>query len=140
MAEEILNFDEDDYIHNWFGLTYANYLVLPRSILQSMDAEWQKKLVNLLNELEDKMNKEGLQDMPDYKVIKSNCEELIDKLSKMREEYLQDMPDYSVNAKVSNGKYIKDPYRYYWRNNQRINGLVDVFGIDKEQFEKDWSR
>lgn len=24
-----------------------------------------------------------------YKVIKSNCEELIDKLSKMREEYLQ---------------------------------------------------
>ena len=56
MTEKILNFDEDDYIHNWFGLSYANYLVLPRSILQSMDAEWQKKLVNLLNELEDKIN------------------------------------------------------------------------------------
>lgn len=56
MTEKILNFDEDDYIHNWFGLSYANYLVLLRSILQSMDAEWQKKLVNLLNELEDKIN------------------------------------------------------------------------------------
>lgn len=111
MPEEIINFtDENDYIHNWFGLTYANYLVLPRSILQSMSDEWQKKMVNLLNELEDKMNEEGL----------------------------QDMPDYLVDAKDSNGKYIKDPYRYYWRNNQRINGLVDVFGIDKEQFEKDY--
>lgn len=47
-------------------------------------------------------------------------------------------PDYSVNAKDSNGKYIKDPYRYYWRDNNRINGLVDVFGIDKDLFEKDW--
>ena len=107
MSEKIEFTDEDDYIHNWFGLTYANYLILPRSILQSMDAEWQKKMVDLLNDLEDKM----------------------------REEYLQDMPDYSVNAKDSNGKYIKDPYRYYWRNNNRINGLVDVFGIDREQFE-----
>lgn len=110
MTEEILNFDEDDYIHNWFGLTYANYLVLPRSILQSMDTEWQKKMVDLLNEMEEKMREEGL----------------------------ENTPDYSVNAKDFNGKYIKDPYRYYWRNNQRINGLVDVFGIDKEQFENDW--
>ena len=109
MAEEILNFDEDDYIHNWFGLTYANYLVLPRSILQSMDAEWQKKMVDLLNEMEEKMRNEGL----------------------------ENTPDYSVNAKDSNGKYIRDIYRYYWRNNNRINGLVDVFGIDRKQFEKD---
>ena len=112
MSEKIEFTDEDDYIHNWFGLTYANYLVLPRSILQSMDAEWQKKLVNLLDEMEDKMREEGL----------------------------QDMPDYSVDAKDSNENYIKDPYRYYWRNNQRINGLVDVFGIDTERFEKDWSK
>ena len=110
MSEEIINFnDEEDYIHNWFGLSYANYLVLPRSILQSMSTEWQKKFVDLLNELEDKI----------------------------REEYLQDMPDYSVEAKDNKGKYIKDPYRYYWRNNNRINGLVDVFGIDREQFERD---
>ena len=110
MSEKIEFTDEDDYIHNWFGLTYANYLVLPRSILQSMDAEWQKKMVNLLNEMEDKMREEGL----------------------------EFTPNYSVNAKDSNGKYIKDPYRYYWRNNNRINGLVDVFGIDRKQFERDY--
>lgn len=111
MSEEVLDFNENkDYIHNWFGLSYANYLVLPRSILQSMSDEWQKKMTDLLYELEDKISDEGLT--------------LI--------------PDYSVNAKDSNGKYIKDPYRYYWRDNQRINGLVDVFGIDKEKFERDY--
>ena len=27
---------DDEPIHNWFGLTYANYLTLNRSLLQSM--------------------------------------------------------------------------------------------------------
>ena len=37
-------------VHRWFGLTYANYLVLPRAVLQSMPAEWQEKFVKLLEE------------------------------------------------------------------------------------------
>lgn len=40
-------------IHEWFGLTYAQYLTVPRSVLQSMPQEWQEKLVSLLNELDD---------------------------------------------------------------------------------------
>jgi len=40
-------------IHGWFGLTYANYLVLPRTVLQSMPIEWQKKFVKLLEEADD---------------------------------------------------------------------------------------
>ena len=40
-------------IHEWFELSYANYLVLPRSILQSAPDKWQIKFVKLLNELED---------------------------------------------------------------------------------------
>lgn len=37
-------------IHHWFGLTYASYLVLPRSVLQAMPPEWQGRLVALLDE------------------------------------------------------------------------------------------
>lgn len=37
-------------IHGWFGLTYANYLVMPRSVLQSMPQEWQAKFCELLEE------------------------------------------------------------------------------------------
>lgn len=43
--------DTYDPIHDWFGLTYASYLVVPRSILQSMSARWQQRLVVLLREL-----------------------------------------------------------------------------------------
>lgn len=35
-------------IHTHFGLSYANYLVLPRTLLQSMPEEWQHEFVTLL--------------------------------------------------------------------------------------------
>ena len=40
-------------IHDWFGLTYSSYLVIPRSALQVMPEEWQKRLVSLLDEAEE---------------------------------------------------------------------------------------
>jgi hypothetical protein len=33
-----------ELIHNWFELTYAQYLTIPRSILQSMPVEWQRRM------------------------------------------------------------------------------------------------
>lgn len=41
-----------DRIHNWFGLTYASYLVMPRLALQEMPDEWQRRFVELLEEWE----------------------------------------------------------------------------------------
>jgi hypothetical protein len=40
-------------IHRFFGLSYANYLVLPRTILQSMPDEWQARFVAMLQEVDD---------------------------------------------------------------------------------------
>jgi hypothetical protein len=37
-------------VHGWFSLTYSNYFVIPRSILQSMSSEWQHKFVGLMDE------------------------------------------------------------------------------------------
>lgn len=56
---------EWEAIHGWFNLTYANYLVLPRSVLQSMSDEWQSSFVALLGELDQQYG--GL-DWPDYTV------------------------------------------------------------------------
>lgn len=42
-----------DDVHGLFGLTYASYLVWPRSVLQSMPAEWQHKFAELAEELAD---------------------------------------------------------------------------------------
>lgn len=41
-------------VHDWFGLSYAAYLVLPRLVLQSMPDEWQERFTSMLNELEEK--------------------------------------------------------------------------------------
>ena len=40
----------DSDIHGWFGLTYASYFAMPRSVMQSMSAEWQHKFVELMEE------------------------------------------------------------------------------------------
>ena len=41
----------DGPIHTWFSLSYANYQVLPRTLMQSMPIEWQQRMVACLTEL-----------------------------------------------------------------------------------------
>ena len=43
----------DGPIHAWFELSYATYLTIPRSILQSMPIEWQQRFAACLGELDD---------------------------------------------------------------------------------------
>lgn len=45
--------DDTEPIHGHFGLSYANYLVLNRTLLQSMPVEWQRPFVALLRELDE---------------------------------------------------------------------------------------
>ena len=87
---------EQDYIHEYFGLTYSSYLVLQRSILQSMPKKWQKKFVDLLEELE--VATENLPDLP---------------------------PSFTVNAR-ERGRFISDPYRWYERGRRivKLNNKV----------------
>jgi hypothetical protein len=47
----VLASEKSDPIHEFFGLTYANYLVLPRAILQSLPLPTQRKLVQVLEEI-----------------------------------------------------------------------------------------
>lgn len=44
--------ESDEPIHDFFELSYAEYLVIPRSVLQSMPKEWQAKFVECLRELD----------------------------------------------------------------------------------------
>lgn len=47
------DFCQDD-VHHFFGLSYSNYLALPRSIMQSMPAEWQHKFAELIEEANER--------------------------------------------------------------------------------------
>lgn len=37
-------------IHSYFGLSYSNYQVMPRTLLQSMPVDWQRDFVKLLEQ------------------------------------------------------------------------------------------
>ncbi|MGW4040446.1 hypothetical protein ACWEIM_29925 [Streptomyces sp. NPDC004778] len=43
----------DGPVHDWFSLSYCNYQVMPRTLMQSMPTEWQERIVACLNELHD---------------------------------------------------------------------------------------
>lgn len=65
-----------DAIHAWFNLTYAQYLTIPRSVLQSMPDEWQDRFVQCLEELDEAIDwrpKRG-----QYRVILSEISEVYD--------------------------------------------------------------
>jgi len=40
-------------IHKSFGLTKASFLVIPRTVLMDMPTEWQNRMVDLIDELND---------------------------------------------------------------------------------------
>jgi hypothetical protein len=65
----------EDRIHEFFGLTYANYLVVNRSPLQSMPDEWQDKFVTLLEELTAEMGwAQILHEAIDVRILKREPE------------------------------------------------------------------
>lgn len=74
----------DSPVHEWFSLSYSNYLVLPRSLMQAMPVEWQDRMVACLEEM---------------------CKAC---------EPLQPMNDkYSVILHGERGRIVKDPYADY---------------------------
>lgn len=45
-----------DALWDWFGLSYAGWLTIPRVVLHAMPDEWQGRLAALLNEYDDAVN------------------------------------------------------------------------------------
>lgn len=78
------------YIQDWFELTYAQYLTIPRSVLQSMPEEWQLRFVKCLDELDDKY---------DWKPKQGR---------------------YWVRLKDGKGKFVRDFFMDYERGRRRI--------------------
>lgn len=82
---------EQEHIHEYFNLTYANYLVLPRSVLQSMPESWQEKFVCLL-----------------------------ERIPRVIAEDFEPEGGYTVQARDSEGRFITDPYSNYERGGRRL--------------------
>ena len=77
-------------VHGFFGLSYAAYLVVPRSILQSMPVEWQRRFVICLTEAEEKIS------------------------------WPQHGEEIEVRLKNETGQYVEDSFRDYDRGRRRV--------------------
>lgn len=68
----------DGPIHTWFGLSYCNYQVLPRTLMQSMPTAWQERMVACLEELHD-----AFQHVPQAEVydVIASTEHIVDEMS-----------------------------------------------------------
>lgn len=75
----------DSPVHEAFSLTYANYLVIPRSLLQSMPRKWQSRFVRLVEELHEHFGPECM------------------------------AAGYRVHAIDLRGRYVTDPAPHYNR-------------------------
>ncbi len=52
LVEEVTPCASESLIHDWFELTHAEYLTVPRSILQAMPEGWQATMTALLDALD----------------------------------------------------------------------------------------
>lgn len=52
VAAESVHERTDGPVHEWFSLSYANFLVWPRAYMQSMPLEWQRRFAELAEELD----------------------------------------------------------------------------------------
>ena len=67
--DELHEYNSDGPIHLWFGLSYSSYMVLQRTILQSMPHECQQKLIDLLDEVEETLE---IPEHPNFQVLARN--------------------------------------------------------------------
>lgn len=86
-------YERGERVHNYFGLSYCNYLTLPRSLLQSMPKEWQERFVDLLEELDD---------------------------TEWKESYPEGFRYYIVKPIGSKGRFIADPFNDYSRGRRDV--------------------
>lgn len=81
-------------VHVWFSLSYANYLILHRSLLQSMPADWQHEFIALLVKLDEAYG------------------------------HVERPAQYRVQAINESGKFVRDPVPHYERGRTYVEPSV----------------
>jgi hypothetical protein len=61
-------------IHEWFGLSYSNYFVMPRLAIQDLPHDWQRRFIALIDEAYDVHGMET----PAYHVLRQGSDYTIE--------------------------------------------------------------
>lgn len=77
-------------VHAWFCLSYANYFVMQRAVLQSMPVQWQRQFVRLIQQIPETLDMEPVP------------------------------TSFRVHAVDERGKYRRDEYSDYQRGRRQL--------------------
>lgn len=95
----------EEPVHEWFGLTYAQYLTIPRSVLQSMPLAWQKRFVKCLEDLD-----EAIDWRPETGTYRVRLFEIVEGFNEEEQEFVSDW-----------GRELDDPLQDYERGRRRVS-------------------
>lgn len=101
-------------IHEYFELTYAQYLVLPRTALQSMPAEWQREFVNLIEQLDETFEFLPHQTIGSGKQYRVIVDELVEEFDADEKDFVQKWANLDMD----------DPMANYERGRRRLEPKV----------------
>lgn len=129
-------------IDTWFSLSYSNYLVLQRSILQSMPVDWQYRFTAIIDEMNDRMGEEMKARMPssycvrvlarEREWVRPECERCDGEGTELDEDdVIDDCPvcngsgvDYDGPLRQETAEevgFVDDPIPHYNRTRTRID-------------------
>lgn len=103
---------ESEPVHEFFELSYSNYLVLHRTLLQSMPDAWQQRFITCVEELESSFRHI---EQPETFFVQSAVE---------RE--LWELSDFEMK------NVLEGEVSYHLRNDDEFGGIYSVDGDEKE--------
>lgn len=114
---------QHEAVHIYFKLSYSNYLVIPRSVLQSMPDKWQEKFIKLVEEMDEKIGwRNNLDPVEEYRVIP------------VKLKYTGEYDDYDGREIVEDIE-VEDKYMDYdrgrkiWKKVQSNKSKVEMEGL-----------
>jgi hypothetical protein len=88
--EDIVSFPQS--VHNWFELSYAQYLTIPRCVLEAMSEEWQERFIKCLEELDNTIDWRPKEGRYHVKLKDSEGRFVHDPLMEYRHRQIEDIP------------------------------------------------
>lgn len=101
---------DDMDVHTFFNLTYSNYLVLHRTLLQSMPVPWQLRFVAAIREMEDAF------------------------------DHVPMAYAYNVSAVDQNNRFVSDPVPHYDRGRAHVEPKLRVVSPERPRGELSLAR
>lgn len=112
---------EFDAVHGYFGLTYANHLVLERTLLQSMPDDWQNKFVALLDQMEAAFS--GVPRASGWLVLPIDEVAVYEAMWEFRDSadvWASDEEEDAAYVRIALANRTGDPVPYYDRGRARV--------------------